>query len=326
MTQLFDTVLILALPASGKSEIRKYLSSLSPEQCRDDFHMGPTIGLDDFPYVHMMRRIDQELDRLGAKRVYFQGEEEPFQDGYDWGTLVQLVNEDYANLNAGKVLEPESAGDLLLERLMAAAERAGAKPKLAGLSESVRHQLSRALEAEAADLLRDLHALYPETLEGKTLVVEFARGGPDGAAMPLPAPHGYRHSLAQLSQEILERSVVLYVWVSPEESRRKNVARADPDDPGSILHHGTPHEVMMREYGCDDMAWLLEHGPRPNTIQVEAHGKTFTLPVGRFDNRVDKTSFIRNPQAEWKNEEVSALHTGLSEASVALAGAHWPED
>jgi len=43
MDKLIDTLLLLALPASGKSEVRKYLASLTPEQCRNELHMGPTV-------------------------------------------------------------------------------------------------------------------------------------------------------------------------------------------------------------------------------------------------------------------------------------------
>ena len=56
MAEILDVLLLLALPASGKSEVRRYLASLTPEQCRRDFHMGPTVQLDDYPYVHMMRQ------------------------------------------------------------------------------------------------------------------------------------------------------------------------------------------------------------------------------------------------------------------------------
>ena len=61
MSETLETVLLLALPASGKSEVRRYLNHLTPEQRSGDFHLGPTVQLDDFPYVHMMRRIDDEL-------------------------------------------------------------------------------------------------------------------------------------------------------------------------------------------------------------------------------------------------------------------------
>ena len=55
-SEIIDILLLLALPASGKSEVRRYLANLTPAQCRDDFHLGPTVQLDDYPYVHMMRR------------------------------------------------------------------------------------------------------------------------------------------------------------------------------------------------------------------------------------------------------------------------------
>ena len=72
----------MALPASGKSEVRKYLAGLSPERCRDEFHIGPTVQLDDFPYVHLMRRIDDELAAAGGGRLFFQSPEKPFQNPY----------------------------------------------------------------------------------------------------------------------------------------------------------------------------------------------------------------------------------------------------
>ena len=153
------------------------------------------------------------------------------------------------------------------------------------------------------------------------MVIEFARGGPDGAALPLPAPLGYRYSFATLSEEILARASVLYVWVTPEESRRKNTERTDPNDPGSILHHGVPMAVMLGDYGCDDMEWLLQNSDRPDTVRIEAHGRTWHLPVARFDNRVDKTTFVRGDRAQWKEADVAALHDGLAEACGRLVKA-----
>ena len=118
--------------------------------------------------------------------------------------------------------------------------------------------------------------------------------------------------------EILERAVILYIWVTPEESRRKNDDRADPDDPGSILHHGVPIDVMMGDYGCDDMEYLVHSSGQPETVRVAAHGKSFHLPVARFDNRVDKTSFIRGDAKKWSKTDVEALHEGLKGALEAL--------
>jgi len=321
MQKTLDCVLLLALPASGKSEVRRYLKSLPPKVCREDFHMGDTVQLDDFPYVHLMRRIDDELSAMGQARLFFQAPDKPFQDGRDWGTLIELVNEDYWDLVCKKRIQTSSAGRLLLDRIEHAANLAGLAPRLSRLDGATRAALAQKLEKEAADLLREKHDNIPDSLEGRTLVIEFARGGPDKASMPLPAPLGYRHSLSLLDPAILERASILYVWVTPEESRRKNHERTDPNDPGSILHHGVPIEVMLKDYGCDDMDWLEQNARRPGTVPVEARGRSFDLPVARFDNRVDRTSFVRGAPESWPADKVRSLHDGLKDALARLAQA-----
>ncbi len=319
MSKILKTVLLLALPASGKSEVRRYLHHLSPAQCRDEFHMGPTVQLDDYPYVHLMRCVDDALAGLGKGRVYFQAADKPFQDPHDWGTLIELVNEDYADLVDKRVVKPASAAEHLFARLDRASVAAGAKARLRALDEVTRRALAEKMEPEAKKQLDEKHAGYPDALEGKTLVVEFARGGPEGASLPLAAPFGYGWSLPRLSQQLLSSASILYVWVTPEESRRKNYARTDPNDPGSILHHGVPIDVMLNDYGVDDMTWLEEHARRPGTVTVQAHGTTFDVPIARFDNRVDKTSFLRAPEAEWKPADVRAVHDGLKAGFERLA-------
>ena len=321
MAKTLDTVLLLALPASGKSEVRKYLKGLSPAESANDFHMGPTVQLDDFPYVHVMRRIDDELVLRGRPRLYFKAPDSSFQDPKQWGVLIALVNEDHADLAQRRVASPKSAAELLFDRLDTAALNVGALPRVSPLSPALRAQLAEALEKEARELLAEKHASYPDTLEGKTLVIEFARGGPQGASMPLQGAFGYGYSLSHLSPAILEKAVILFIWVTPEESRRKNADRADPNDPGSILHHSVPLEVMLNDYGCDDMDYLEAHSAKPGTITVTAGGKTYALPIARFDNRVDKTSFIRGERTEWQAGDVNAVHAGLKGALDKLFAA-----
>jgi len=316
-----DTVILIALPASGKSEVRRYLSSLSEEQCREEFGIGPTVQLDDFPYVHLMRRTDEVLADLGAETLFFPASDNPFRNPIDWGTLIQLLNQDYVTLHGNDYPDVPSAAYHLFDRVDAARAACGGEQPYRALPAAVRGELARALEPEARDLYDKLAAGRPESLEGKTIVIEFARGGPDGSDMPLPAPYGYAYSLSQLSAEILGRSSLLYVWVTPEESRRKNTERTDPDDPGSILHHGVPMAVMLGDYGCDDVDHLLGQSGKPDTVTIEAHGRSFDLPLGRFDNRVDKTSFIRKEPADWSEDEVAGIHQGLKAAFDCLARA-----
>jgi hypothetical protein len=316
--KLIDTLLLLALPASGKSEVRRYLAHQSGAQCQSDFHMGPTVQLDDYPYVHMMRRVSQELRRRGQDPIFFVSDEDTMLEPRDWGTLIELLNEDYDDLRERRRPAPASAAQWLFDRYEAARQKVGARPGFSLLSAAVRAELAAALEDEAAQLLRDKVAGIPDDLTGKTVVIEFARGGAHGSSMPLHAPFGYRYSLGRLSPAILARSSVLYVWVTPEESRRKNHERTDPNDPGSILHHGVPLKVMMDDYGCDDMEWLLSQSDRPGTVRVEAGGRTYYLKVARFDNRKDKTTFVRADRAAWKEEDIRALHEGLAGAFAQL--------
>src|SRR3989442_840085 len=130
MSKLIDVLLLLALPASGKSEVRRYLASLSVEQCKDELHLGPTVQLDDYPYVHMMRRVSQELRRRGADGVFFESDELPMKQPLDWGTLIELLNEDYEDVVRHRRPSAESATTWLLDRFDAARVKVGAKPEL----------------------------------------------------------------------------------------------------------------------------------------------------------------------------------------------------
>ncbi len=314
MSKHIDVLLLLALPASGKSEVRRYLASLSPAECHDQFGIGHTVQLDDFPYVHFMRRVTDELTARGREGLFFLSPALPFRDPIDWLTLIELINEDYQDMAAGRKPAPDAAAPWLFERIDAARNRAGGAPALSSLPADLCAEIAAAVEDDAAEILAAKVAEVPDSLEGKTVVIEFARGGADGSPLPLPRPFGYRHSLAQLSPEILSKASILYIWVTPEESRRKNEARTDPDDPGSILHHGVPLAVMYGDYGCDDMQWLLDQSDRPDTVKVEKDGRVYYLPVGRFDNRQDRTTFVREDPAQWSPEDVAALQAGLKEA------------
>lgn len=318
MSDVFETVILIALPASGKSEVRKFIAGLDPAERRSAFRLGETVQLDDFPYVHFFRRIDEELRGLGREGIFFHSPDRPFRNPLDWGTLIELLNEDHARLLSRTKLAGWSGGAALLERIDRARHAVGGGRPLAALPADARGRIAEALDREAREFHAGLDSNQPASLSGKTVVLEFARGGPDGSSMPLPAPFGYAYSLSRLSPAILAKAALLYVWVTPEESRRKNTERADPNDPGSILHHGVPIEVMMKDYGTDDVEWLLSRSGSPDAIAIEAHGRTWTLPLARFDNRVDRTSFVRKPRAEWKPEEIRALHDGLAGALQLL--------
>lgn len=318
MAEIFDTLLLLALPASGKSEVRNFLTNKDPEI----FHMGETIQLDDYPYVHIQLVIDEVLKEMGEPRIYHSeddagGRNGPFLDAYDWCALIELLNEDYHEILAGKAENPKYAAIRLFERLDAAAVRVGGEAKIAALRPEIRARLEEKLEAEARELFDDKIKNVLKSREGKTIVIEFSRGGPVGVR-PLPEYYGYAASLPCLSDELLKRAAILYIWVTPEESRRKNRDRARPGEDKSILFHGTPESVMLQDYGSDDMLEMMEASDRENMLKIVKGDKVYYIPVGRFDNRRDLTTFARKDPKDWKPEEVQALDDGIRDVALKL--------
>jgi hypothetical protein len=320
MSRSIDTLLLLALPASGKSEIRRYLEHLDPDIAREKLHLGATVQLDDYPYVHLMRRIAEELKIMGEPPVFFADGESPFAEPLDWGTLIHLLNEDYRLLGSTPH-RPSSSAMWIFERFDEARRAVGAEPELGHLPPPILGRLAASLEDEAAETWKDLAATVSAWRPGDTVVIEFARGGPDGASMPLTPPYGYAYSLAQLSEEIRSRASILYVWVTPEESRRRNEERARPgrDGDASILHHGVPDAVMYGDYGTDDLPWLIERGGG-SAVLVDGGTGSVEIPVGVFDNRVDHTSFLRAEPELWPEDALDALRSELQSAFDRLAG------
>lgn len=313
---MIDILLLLALPASGKSEIRRYLDSLDPDSL-EPLGIGPTVQIDDFPYVHLMRRFSQEAIELGLDPPYFADDESTFLDSRDWGTLIHLVNGDFGSLSHPPV-GAASAGRWLTDRLAAARSKVGADPYFLSLEKQERLALEAALEHEARVLFEEISERRLEP--GQTVVIEFARGMPVGSGFPPPPPLGYRYSLSLLDPAILESARVLYVQVSPEESRRKNRERTVVGEEGSILNHGVPEEVMLNDYGCDDMAWLMESAGQPDTIEVEGADRHFQIPAAVFDNRGDLTSFLRGEPADWPAGQLKALRERLESSFSRLRG------
>ncbi|MGC8721749.1 MAG: hypothetical protein ACP5SB_04135 [Caldisericaceae bacterium] len=314
MNEVFEVMLLLGLPASGKSEIRRFLANLDDETLTKEFHIGDTIHLDDFPYVYLMRKVDSILEKNGYARIFADAEELPFKDPRDWGTLTQLLNEDYFDLLSRKQINVPSYTKELFERIDNAGNKVGIPGRLSKIDFSVYTIVERELEEEASKLFTDKVKSYPDTLQGKTVIIEFARGGAQGSTLPLNPPFGYQYSLMQVANEILEKSVILYNWVTPEESRRKNMDRADPNNPGSILHHGVPMEVMLKEYGVDDIQWLVDHSPVKDTITIKKDSRTLHVPVAFFDNRNDKTTFLRQDTSLWDKERVEEITKALKSA------------
>jgi thymidylate kinase len=113
------------------------------------------------------------------------------------------------------------------------------------------------------DRLRTAAEALPPGL-GRTLLVEFSRGG----------TAGYEDALAGLSDDLLARSAILYLSVSFAESWRRNVARYDEKRRSGILTHSVPREEMERTYGTDDWSALTQ-GSSDGFLTVRNHRVPF---------------------------------------------------
>jgi hypothetical protein len=263
-----------------------------------------------------MWRISEVMEELGHEPAFIEFAGMQFRDLRDWGTLIHLLNEDYTALSGPRHPAVTPAGRWIMDRFETARSLAQMPAPFSQLDEGTRTAVATAIEEEAASFAAKWSVR--SRLPGSTVVIEFARGGPEGSDLPLDPPHGYAHSLSQLSAEILRRAAVLYVWVTPEDSRRRNKQRAQPGAEGSILHHGVPERAMKANYGIDDMGWLIDHCEQPGTITVQAHDSTFHLPVACFDNRRDLTLFELDDPATWPPKEVDQVHNALQEAFAGL--------
>ena len=76
--------------------------------------------------------------------------------------------------------------------------------------------------------------------------------------------------------------------------------------------------VMLGDYGCDDMEYLVTHSERENTVTVSAYGKCYHLPIGIFDNRQDKTSFLREAPDKWDADLVDAVTAAIRRATDTM--------
>ncbi len=315
---VFDVVLLFALPASGKSEVRHLLANQDPEILKKEFHIGENVQLDDFPYVFLVRNIDQALVNMGVEPIFAAEPGKRFYDQRLFGALIKMLNEDYEDLFTKKQIDEGNLSDYYLRRLEKACKDVGMKEDFSHLSPETYAELCSRVAPVCEDLLKEKYANYPDTMEGKTCVIEMARGGDIEHSLPLSDPEGYQYSLRQFSDNILSRAAILYIWVTPEESRRKNHERAKPGADGSSLFHETPIEVMYHEYGICDMIYLRDHSEKPDTVTVKTENEKHYVPIGVFDNRVDKTTPFRDEPETWDQKSVEEVTASIKEATDTM--------
>lgn len=88
------TLILVARPAAGKSEIIHYLTQLDLEERRNEFHVGKIKIIDDFPFLWRWFEEDEILQKMGKPRIYTD-QEGYFKFQYYWDLLIQMINLEY---------------------------------------------------------------------------------------------------------------------------------------------------------------------------------------------------------------------------------------
>ena len=95
MDKVIETLLLLARPAAGKSEIIKYLSMQDPKTRQKKFHLGNLCVIDDFPMLWTWFEEDAILTDLGYIRLHTTNDGY-FLENHLWDVLIRRINLEYS--------------------------------------------------------------------------------------------------------------------------------------------------------------------------------------------------------------------------------------
>lgn len=93
-SDIFRTLILIARPAAGKSEIINHLKHTPLEQRRELFHIGEIVEIDDFPMLWAWFEEDALLTEMGKPRLHTD-EDGYFKWNYLWDLLIQRISLDH---------------------------------------------------------------------------------------------------------------------------------------------------------------------------------------------------------------------------------------
>jgi len=99
MNNIFDKIILLGRPASGKSEIINFLKNLSDEERRNRFHIGKFQEIDDFPMLWTWFEEDDILEKKFSKPRLHSTPDGYFLHEYLWHLLIERISLDYKKLS-----------------------------------------------------------------------------------------------------------------------------------------------------------------------------------------------------------------------------------
>ncbi len=155
--QAFKTLLLIARPAAGKSEVINYLKHTPAEERIERFHIGSFTEIDDFPMLWAWFEEDALLDRMGHPRLHTDSEGY-FNQVYLWDVLIERIGLEYQKLMR------DFSGDTVIIEFSRGAEHGG---------------FQRAFEHLSDQILEDLAVLYIDVPWEESLRKNRKRFNPD---------------------------------------------------------------------------------------------------------------------------------------------------
>ena len=184
----FKTLLLIARPAAGKSEIINYLKNTPKDDRISRFHIGEFTEIDDFPMLWTWFEEDALLEKMGYSRLHTT------PDGYFisqhlWDLLIERISLEYQ-----KIMR-DFKGDTVIIEFSRGSEHGGFRSAFKHLSKAI---------------LETLAILYIDVPWEESLRKNRARFNPDRPDSILE--HG-------LSDEKLERLYLETDWYDLVDSK-----------------------------------------------------------------------------------------------------------
>lgn len=129
---VFDILILIARPASGKSETIHYLKNTPLEQRRALFHVGKIEEIDDFPMLWTWFEEDDLLSQMGRPRLHSTAEGY-FREPYLWNLLIRRIALEYAKAQR----EPRGEPTTTLIEFARGKEHGGYREAFAHLSQEI---------------------------------------------------------------------------------------------------------------------------------------------------------------------------------------------
>ena len=95
MGKLFEKIILLGRPASGKSEVINYLKNTHVGEREKRFHIGKLVEIDDFPMLWTWFEEDDVLEKVFKKPRLYSTPDGYFKEEYLWHLLIERISLDY---------------------------------------------------------------------------------------------------------------------------------------------------------------------------------------------------------------------------------------